>query len=63
MEHIDYYSEKKWCGQCSRYVRYLMSVQHSFCADCGGKVGLFSKEDWQEVQRGRREEELGLGAP
>jgi DNA-directed RNA polymerase subunit RPC12/RpoP len=48
MEHIDYYSEKKWCGQCGRYVRYLMSVQHSFCAECGSKVGLFSKEDWKK---------------
>ena len=45
MDHQDFYHEKKWCGQCNTYVRYLMSVNHSYCVDCGTQVKLFNKED------------------
>ena len=45
---IDFYTEQKWCEHCKRYVRYLMSVHHSFCVECGTQVGLFSKEDWKK---------------
>ncbi|GAB4151615.1 MAG: hypothetical protein Fur0037_20330 [Planctomycetota bacterium] len=41
----DYYTEKKWCEHCKDYVRYLMSVDHSFCTRCGGRVRLFSRDD------------------
>ena len=41
----DFYAELKWCPRCISYVRYMMSVNHSFCIDCGAKVQLFSKED------------------
>ena len=47
MEIIDYYNEKKWCEKCGGYVRFLMSVDHSFCVDCGSPVRLFSKTDWE----------------
>ena len=39
--------EKKWCEQCKSYVRYLMSMDHSYCAHCGQRVRLFSREDSQ----------------
>ena len=45
MDQRDFYREMKWCGQCQNYVRYLMSVNHSYCIDCGSPVRLFSKED------------------
>ena len=48
MEHIEFYSDQKWCAHCNRYVKYLMSVQHSYCVECGTQVGLFSKEDWKK---------------
>ncbi len=45
MTNSDYYLEKKWCDKCGDYVRYLMSVNRSFCTHCGCEVRLFSKED------------------
>ena len=45
MQNMDFYNEKKWCSQCNAYVRYMMSVDHSFCAQCGGKVRLFNETD------------------
>lgn len=41
----EFYTEQKWCEACKGYVRFLMSVNHSYCVDCGGKVTLFSKDD------------------
>ncbi len=45
MDNRDFYHEKKWCAQCNDYVRYLMSVNHSYCISCGAPVRMFSKED------------------
>lgn len=45
MGNADYYAEKKWCDHCKDYVRYLMSVDHSFCVNCGNRVRLFSRLD------------------
>lgn len=45
--HMDFNNEKKWCTHCNEYVRYLMSVDHSFCAQCGNKVRIFSDADSQ----------------
>ncbi|MCB9881689.1 MAG: hypothetical protein H6832_00800 [Planctomycetes bacterium] len=47
MDSIDYYKETKWCEQCQGYVRFLMSVETSFCVQCGSKVRLFSKKDME----------------
>ena len=41
----DFYNELKWCPSCDAYVRYMMSVNHSYCSDCGSHVRLFSKQD------------------
>ncbi len=45
MTNDEYYRETKWCAQCQGYVRFLMSVNHSFCVQCGGRVRLFSGDD------------------
>ena len=42
-----FYNQTKWCPCCESYVRYLASIEHSFCVECGGEVRLFSKEDWE----------------
>lgn len=51
----DFYNEKKWCLECREYVAYMMSVNYSYCTQCGGKVKLFSKADAkgfsEEVQK------------
>lgn len=51
MENADYYSDQKFCAKCETYVPYLMSVDHSYCTQCGSEVRLFSKQDWSEFQR------------
>jgi len=45
MGNTDFYGERKWCDSCKDYVRYLMSVDHSYCVQCGHRVRLFSRED------------------
>ena len=45
MDYRDFYQEKKWCTTCNDYVRYLMSVNQSFCIHCSTPVKLFNKED------------------
>lgn len=42
---IEFYREMKWCDACQQQVRFLMSVNHSFCVQCGGKVRMFSREE------------------
>lgn len=43
----DFYNDLKWCESCGDYERYLMSMEHSYCVECGSKVRLFNEEDWQ----------------
>ena len=45
MSGTDFQNERKWCDHCNTYVRYLMSVNQSYCAECGGSVRLFSEKD------------------
>lgn len=49
MENIrnKFESDRKWCPACNEYVPYLMGLETSYCASCGGEVRLFSKEDWE----------------
>ena len=42
----DFQNDRKWCSACDGYVSYLMSIDKSFCAQCGAEVRLFSEEDW-----------------
>ncbi len=39
--------EKKWCPKCEAYRHYLMSVDHSFCVQCGTQMRLFNNQDRQ----------------
>ncbi len=45
MGNTEFYNESKWCDGCKGYVRFLMSVNHSFCVQCGGRVRLFNRDD------------------
>jgi rRNA maturation endonuclease Nob1 len=45
MGTTNYEHETKWCEHCKGYVRYLMSVDHSFCVACGNRVRLFNRDD------------------
>jgi hypothetical protein len=45
MTSHDYYAETKWCDSCKEYVHYMMSVNHSYCVECGGRVRLFNRDD------------------
>jgi hypothetical protein len=47
MDQANYYNEMKYCAHCRDYVRYLMSVQQSFCVQCGHEVKLFDERDRQ----------------
>lgn len=42
---VHYYNSKKYCPSCREYVRYLQSIDASYCVDCGSKVRLFSSDD------------------
>jgi len=46
MNDSNFYNDKKYCDCCDKYVSYLMSVDSSFCVECGTEVHLFSKDDW-----------------
>lgn len=45
MGNAEFYKETKYCETCRTYVRFLMSVNHSYCVQCGGKVRMFSRDD------------------
>ena len=61
MDAIDFYKEQKWCEKCETYVRFLMSVDHSFCVHCGTRVRLFSKEDLKAFQEAANEKKNFAG--
>ncbi len=63
MDQLDYYQDKKWCPSCDGYVNYLMSVEHSFCVQCGEEVRLFSEEDWESFHEGMKAKKPKGGRP
>jgi len=48
---MDFYGERKYCPRCRRYVRFLMSTNHSYCVHCDQKVQIFSKEDLKKFHK------------
>lgn len=46
----EFYDEQKWCEHCREYVKFLMSVNHSYCVHCGNRVRLFSRNDSAQFQ-------------
>jgi hypothetical protein len=63
MEPFDYYTDRKYCPACDDYVPYLVSIEHSYCADCGSVVRLFSKEDWSQFNESLSERKARGGRP
>jgi predicted DCC family thiol-disulfide oxidoreductase YuxK len=50
--NISYYNTKKYCPSCHGYVRFLQSLDASYCVECGSKVRLFSTADKKEFLKG-----------
>lgn len=46
MNSNDFYAETKWCPCCASQVRYLSSIETSYCVECGAEVRLFSDAGW-----------------
>jgi len=42
----DFYNTTKYCPCCAKNVRYLASIELSYCVDCGSEVRLFSASEW-----------------
>ena len=63
MIRSDFYQDKKYCPRCHEYVRYLQSLDSSFCVECGAKVRLFSSADKRAFQKslksGRKPRQTG----
>ncbi len=59
----NFYSDRKFCDSCNKYVSYLMSVDTSFCVECGHEVHLFSKDDWQSFNQNLQERRPKGGRP
>ena len=46
-----FHSDTKYCPCCDAYVRYLASLEQSYCVECGsGDVRMFSDSDWTAFQ-------------
>ncbi len=58
-----FYSDHKYCDKCDKYVSYLMSVDTSYCVECGAAVHLFSKSDWETFNDGLQERRPKGGRP
>ena len=63
MEFGDFYDDRKFCTACNDYVPYLMSMDHSYCVECGGQVRLFSKADWAEFNESMKSARPKGGRP
>ncbi len=46
--NTNFYNDRKFCPDCQKYVSYLMSIEQSFCVECGSVVRLFSEDDWEQ---------------
>jgi hypothetical protein len=52
----NFFKDTKYCPRCHDYVRYLQSLESSFCVDCGGKVRLFSTADKRAFLRSLKQD-------
>jgi hypothetical protein len=54
---MDYYDELKYCPQCGGYVKFLMSINGSFCIrHLDQKVTIFSERDLKEFKAAVKKE-------
>ena len=63
MDYPDFYSDKKFCDACGTYRAYLQSLEHSYCAQCGAEVRLFSETDWEAFHAELKERRPKGGRP
>lgn len=63
MDHTDFYNDRKYCHACGDYVAYLHSLEHSYCAQCGREVRLFSEEDWTSFHESLKDRRPKGGRP
>lgn len=63
MNDNSFYSDRKYCDHCNEYVSYLMSVESSYCIQCGNQVHLFSKTDWKSFNESLQERKPKGGRP
>jgi hypothetical protein len=63
MDHTDFYNDRKYCTECRAYVPYLQSLEHSYCANCGRSVRLFSEKDWQAFHESLKDKKPKGGRP
>lgn len=63
MNTSDFYNDSKYCHECRTYVPYLQSLEHSYCAQCGGRVRLFSEADWSQFHNQYKEQRSKGGRP
>jgi hypothetical protein len=63
MENMGFYNDRKFCSYCEQYVPYLMSVENSYCAQCGQEVRLFSENDWKAFNEAMAERKPKGGRP
>ena len=50
----DYDNDRRFCPECTEYVRYLRSPEACYCAQCAGRTRLFSESDHRNFQRSLR---------
>ena len=58
-----FHDDTKFCPCCDAYVRYLASVERSYCVECGGEVRLFSEADWGKFQQRMEDRKPKGGRP
>jgi hypothetical protein len=52
MDRSDFDDDLRYCPSCRDYVRYLRSLEQSYCAECGGRVHLFARDDLARLREG-----------
>ncbi len=45
MQTNNYYDDRRFCDACGSYMRFLQSPSAAYCAECGGRVRIFSPGD------------------
>lgn len=48
---IEFWNESRFCPACDRYVHFLLSPEHAYCVDCGGRVSLLSAPDFRQFRK------------
>ncbi|MFT5286528.1 MAG: hypothetical protein ACI8TQ_002697 [Planctomycetota bacterium] len=63
MDNSSFYDDHKFCPACEDYVAYLISMDDSYCVNCGGIVRLFSEDDWVDFNESLKSRRPKGGRP